>query len=70
MPETSDVRVKEDRWIDVPATYGEYSIDAPIQLRPGTDEGDVLVKTFAGCEFQTTLEQLRRGLRLIEEEQG
>jgi hypothetical protein len=66
---TADVKVQEDRWIHVPAFAGERAVDAPIQLRPGVAQDEVLVKVEGG-EVQTTLVQLRRGLRLIEEEQG
>jgi hypothetical protein len=70
MSEVADVRIQEDRWIDVPAVYGEHEVDAAIQLRVGTDGGGVLVKTMGGAEVQTSLIQLRRGLRLVEEEQA
>jgi hypothetical protein len=61
------VRAREDWWVDVPALT-PLGNPEPIQLRPGSEEGKVFLKPRGGVAVEVSLTDLRRGLKLIEEE--
>lgn len=64
----SEVAKREDMWIDIPSHTPDGFTADPIQLRPGADESMVRVSLGAAYLPEVRLEDLRDGLKLVEEE--
>jgi hypothetical protein len=62
---SAGVRAQEDKWIVVPANNADKPV---LELRPGIDDDTVSVRHVGLQKEDVSIRDLRRGLKLIEEE--
>lgn len=71
MPEQADrIRKVEDEWVEIEAELADgsgYAVD-PIQLRPGADDGLVVISNVPPYGAQVNAADLHRAVDLIEKE--